>query len=223
MADETSQTEEEKINEQEHVGTLPVEFNSNDFVQKFEEISLLEKEQKVSASLPGFSAPALDGVIRPIRSQGGTPILGSEEIILPKWKLGPPTPMQGFSPNSTAITLLAWFTQGNIQMQGNAIKHLQEGNQARLQQVTIELLEPGTGRIMRSIPDVNFIDGMNQVPLENSIWEMLSELGSKSSTPVKQNDKVIFDNDNSSMDKQKQRRQNLTQPSPASKAAKKAR
>ena len=40
MADETSQNGEEKINEQEHVGTLPIEFNSNNFVQKFEEISL---------------------------------------------------------------------------------------------------------------------------------------------------------------------------------------
>ena len=58
MADETSQTEEEKINEQEHVGTLPVEFNSNNFVQKFKEISLLEKEQKVPASLSGSPVPA---------------------------------------------------------------------------------------------------------------------------------------------------------------------
>ena len=131
--------------------------------------------------------------------------------------------MQSLSPNSTAITLLAGFTQGNIQIQGNAIKHLQEGNLARLQQVTIELLEPGTGRIMGSIPNINFIDGMNQVPVEESIGEMLSELGNESSTPVIQNDKVIFDNDNSSMGKQKQGRQNPTQPSPASKVAEKAR
>ena len=72
MVDETSQTREEKINEQEHVSTLPVEFNSNDFVQKFKEISLLEKEQKASASLPGSPASALDGVIRPTGSRGHT-------------------------------------------------------------------------------------------------------------------------------------------------------
>ena len=99
-------------------------------------MSLLEREQKASASLPGSPTPVLDGIIRPVRSQGGMPILGSEEIILPKWKLGPPTPIQGLSPNSTAITLLAGFSQGNIQMQGNAIKHLQEGNLAKWQ-VTI--------------------------------------------------------------------------------------
>ena len=122
MTDEISQITEGQISEQGHVGTLPVEFNSNDFVQNLEEISLLEKEKKASTSLPGSPTPALDGIIRPIRSQGGTSILGSEEIILPIWKSGPPTSVQGLSPNSTAITLLAGFTQGNIQMQGNAKK-----------------------------------------------------------------------------------------------------
>ena len=106
---------------------------------------------------------------------GGTPILGSEEIILPKWKSGPLTPIQGLSSNSTAMTLLAGFAQGNIQMQGNAIKHLQEGNLARLQQVTIELLEPETGRVVGSIPNVNFVEGMEQMPVEKSIWETLKE------------------------------------------------
>ena len=108
-------------------------------------------------------------------------------------------------------------------MQGNAIKHLQEGNLAKLQQVTIELLKPETGRVMGSIPDVNFVDSINQVPVEESIGEMLSELGNRSSTLAEQNDKISFDNDNSSMGKQKQGRQNPTQPSPASKIAEKAR
>ena len=53
MTDETFQTKEEKTSEQEYVGTLPVEFNSNNFVQNFEKISLLGEEQKASASLPG--------------------------------------------------------------------------------------------------------------------------------------------------------------------------
>ena len=70
MTDETSQIKEGQINEQGHVDTLPVEFNSNNFVQKFEEISLLEKEQKASASLPASPTPALDRIIRPVRSQG---------------------------------------------------------------------------------------------------------------------------------------------------------
>ena len=202
--DETSQINEGQINEQGHVGTLPVEFNSNNFVQNFEEISLLEKEQKASASLPGSPTLALDGIIRPIRSQGGMPILGSEEIILPKWKFDPPTPVQGLSPNSTAITLLAGFTQGNIQMQGNAIKHLQEGNLAKLQQVTIELLEPGMGRVVGSIPVVNFVGGMNQVPVEESIGEMLSKLGNKNSTSSEQNNEIDFDDDCYSLGKEKQ-------------------
>ena len=84
--------------------------------------------------------------------------------------------MQGLSPNSTAITLLAGFAQGNVQMQGNAIKHLQEGNLPRLRNITIELLEPGTGRVMGSIPDVNFIEGLDQMATEEMIDEMLNQI-----------------------------------------------
>ena len=62
---------------------------------------------------------------------------------------------------------------------GNTIKHLQEGNLARLQQVTIELLEPETGKVMGSIPDVNFVEGMEQMPVEKSIGETLRELESE--------------------------------------------
>ena len=152
---------------------MPIKFNFYDFVQKFEEISLFEKEQKVTASLPGSPAPALDGVIRPTRSQGGgTPILGLEKIILLKWKSGSPIPVQGLSPNLTAMTLLTGFAQGNIQMQGNTIKHLHDGNLAKLQSVTIELSEPGTSKVMGSIPDVNVVNNMNQMPFEESIREI---------------------------------------------------
>ena len=63
----------------------------------------------------------------PTMSQGGTPVLGSEEIILPRWKSGPPTPVQGLSQNSTVIMLLAGFAWGNIQIQGKVIRHFQEG------------------------------------------------------------------------------------------------
>ena len=68
------------------------------------------------------------------------------------------------------------FAQGNVQMQGNAIKHLQEGNLARLQNITIELLEPGTRRVMGSIPDVNFIEGLDQIATEETIGEMLNQI-----------------------------------------------
>ena len=128
------------------------------------------------ASLPGSPTPFLDRVIRPTLSKGGTPVLGSEEIILPRWKSGPPTPMQGLSQNSTVMTLLVEFAQGNVQMQGNVNRHLQEGNLARLQQVTIELLDPRTGRVMGSIPDVNFVEGIKQMLDGESTGEMLNEL-----------------------------------------------
>ena len=71
---------------------------------------------------------------------------------------------------------VGWFAQGNVQMQRNTIKHLQEGNLARLQQVAIELLELETGRVMGSIPDVNFVEGMEQMPVGELIGDMLSEL-----------------------------------------------
>ena len=116
--------------------------------------------------------------------------------------------MQGLSPNSTAITLLTGFAKSNIQMQGNAIKPLHEGNLAKLQSVTIELLEPGMSRVMGSIPDVNFVDGMNQMPVEESFGEMLSELGSKNPTSSEQNNEIDFDNDCYSMGKEKQGKPN---------------
>ena len=159
----------------------------------------------------------MDGVLRPTRSQGGTPILGLEEIALPKWKSGPLTPVQGLFPNSTAMTLLVCFAQDNVQLQGNAIKHLQEGNLARLQQVTVELLEPETGRVMGSIPDVNFVEGMEQMPIEQSIGETLRELELE---VVEQTNETIFKNGTYSMGKQKRGKENPT-PSPTMKAEQK--
>ena len=159
----------------------------------------------------------MDGVLRPTRSQGGTPILGSEEIVLPKWKSGPLTPVQGLFPNSTAMTLLVCFAQGNVQLQGNAIKHLQEGNLARLQQVTVELLEPETGRVMGSIPDVNFVEGMEQMPIEQFIGETLRELELE---VVEQTNETISENGTYSMGKQKRGKENPT-PSPTMKAEQK--
>ena len=61
------------------------------------------------------------------------------------------------------------------------------------------------GRVIGSILDVNFVYGMNQVLAEESIGEMLSELGPKNPTPSEQNNRKDFDNDCYSMGKSKTR------------------
>ena len=126
--------------------------------------------------------------------------------------------MQGLLCNSMAMTLLTGFDRGNIQMQENAIKHLHEGNMAKLQSVTIELLEPEMGRIMGSILDVNFDDGMNQMTTEEYIREMLSELGSENPMSNEQNSEINLDNHCYSMGKEKQGKPNQI-PLPATKEA----
>ena len=138
----------------------------------------------------------------------GTPVLGSRELVLPTWKLGLPTPIQGLSPNSAALSLLAGFAEGNIQVQGDAVQHLQEGNLAKLPQVTIELIEQGTGKIMGSIPDVNLVKGI-EIPEGKSIGEMVREL-----EVVEQINETILDNGNFSMVREKQRSQARCPPQP---------
>ena len=93
---------------------------------------------------------------------------GSYKIELPEWKSGLPTLVQGLSPNSTALTLLERFAKGNIQMQGEAARYLQEGNLARLRNVTIELMEPD-GKILGTIKNVNFLEKQNEEMEENTI------------------------------------------------------
>ena len=122
----------------------------------FENVELFEKEQRFTALLAGSPKPATDGVLHTIQSQEGTPILGSEKIEPPVWKLGLPTQVQGLSQSSTALTLLTGFAKGNIQMQGEAVKHLQEGNLAKLRNVTIDLMEL-EGKVLGTIKNVNFL------------------------------------------------------------------
>ena len=152
-------------------------------------------------------------------SQGGTPVAGSDKIELPEWKSGLPTPVQGLSPNSTAFTLLEGFTKGNIQMQGEAVRHLQEGNLARLRNITIELMEPD-GRILGTIKNVNFLEKQNKKIEENTLSKpTISEiLGG-----LELDQELIGENiaDVCSMGKQKWGRLNPTKPSPASKVVKK--
>ena len=66
--------------------------------------------------------------------------------------------------------------------------------------MTIELIEPETGKIMGSIPDVNLVEGILK---EKSIGETLREL-----EVVEQTNEVIFDNSNYSMGKQERGKEN---------------
>ena len=150
---------------------------------------------------------------------GGTPVAGSDKIELPEWKSGLPTLVQGLSPNSTAFMLLEGFIKGNIQMQGEAVRHLQEGNLARLRNVTIELMEPD-GKILGTIKNVNFLEKQNEKIEENTIHEpTISEIFGG----LEIDQELIRENiaDVYSLGKQKQGRPNPTKPSPASKVAKK--
>ena len=143
----------------------------------------------------------------------------SDKIELLEWKSALPTPEQGLSPNSTAFTLLEGFTKGNIQMQGEAVRHLQEGSLARLRNVTIELMEPD-GKILGTIKNVNFLEKQKEKIEENTISEpTISEiLGG-----LELDQELIGENiaDVCSMGKQKWGRPNPTEPSPASKVVEK--
>ena len=143
---------------------------------------------------------------------------GSDQIKLPEWKSGLSTPVQALSPNSTAITLLEGFTKGIIQMQGEAVRPLQEGNLARLRNVTIELMELD-GKILGTIKDVNFLEKQNEKIEGNTISEpTISEISGE--LEIDQELKRENIADVCSMGKQKWGRPNPTEPSPASKVAK---
>ena len=102
-----------------------------------------------------------------------------------------------------AMALLAGFAQGSIQMKGNAVKHIQEGNTARLKQVTIELLQPN-GEIIGKIDNMNFLDESESDG--SSIREMSQEIEVED----------YFENETDfSMSKKKTGRINLTKLSSA--------
>ena len=134
--------------------------------------------------------------------------MGSEKIELPAWKSGLPTPVQGLSPNFTALTLLDGFAKGNIQMQGEAVKHLQEGNLAKLRNIMIELMEPDR----KVLENVNFLEVSAEKVKEPTIGELLGELELGQGAMVETVTNVC------SMGKQKKGKTNPTEPSPASKA-----
>ena len=152
MAEE--KVDNNQVGELTHQGLRNVQVNLSSV---FEEVQVFKLGQQITTSLPGSPEPVKKKISRKVQSQGGTPVAGSDEIELPEWKSGLPTPVQGLSPNYTAFNLLEGFAKGNIQMQGEAVRHLQEGNLARLRNVTIELMEPD-GKILGSIKDVNFLE-----------------------------------------------------------------
>ena len=204
MADEIVRTSQEEDLQQQGFDDIHVELNS-----VLKNVELLEKGHRLTASLPRSPKPAEDGVIRATRSQGGTPILGSEMIEPSVWKSGLPTPMQGLSPNSTALTLLAGFAKDDIQMQGEAVKHMQEGDLTKLKNVTIELMKPD-GKVLGTIENVNFFEeGIGNVK-EPTTGEMLNELESKSEVMADTVTNVC------SMGKSKKGKVNPTKPFPAS-------
>ena len=143
-----------QVGELTHQGLKNVQINLSSV---FEKVQVFKLGQKITTSLPGSSELVKEEIPHKVQSQGGTPVAGSDKKELPEWKSGLPTPVQGLSPNSTAFTLLEGFTKGNIQMWGEAVRHLQEGNLARLRNVTIELMEPD-GKILGTIKNVNFLE-----------------------------------------------------------------
>ena len=199
-----------------HQGLRNVQVNLSSV---FEKVQVFKLGQKITTSLPGSPEPVKKEISHKVRSQGGTPVAGSDKIELPEWKSGLPTLVQGLSPNSTAFTLLEGFAKGNIQVQGEAVRHLQEGNLTRLRKVTIELMEPD-GKILGTIKNVNFLEKQNEKIEENTIrTPTISEiLGG-----LEIDQELIRKNiaDVCSMGKQKRGRLNPTEPSPASKVAKK--
>ena len=142
----------DQVGELMHQGSRNVQVNLSSV---FEKVQMFKSGQKITTSLPGSPESVKKEISHKVQSQGGTPVAGSDKIELPKWKSGLPTPVQGLPPNSTAFTLLEGFTKGSIQMQGEAVRHLQEGNLARLRNVTIEPMEPD-GKILGTIKKCKF-------------------------------------------------------------------
>ena len=107
-----------------------------------------------------------------IKSAGGTPVQGSEDIVPVTWVTGPPTQVQQMSPNSAALALLVGFAEGKTQMQGETVRHLSGVHTRGTKQVTIKLIQPD-GRLIDKIEEVNFLDWSGQKELvEDELLEV---------------------------------------------------
>ena len=90
-------------------------------------------------------------------------------------------------------------------MQGEAAKYLQEGNLAKLRNVTIELMEP-YGKVLGTIENVNFLEESAKKDEEPTIGELLGELELGQGVIVENVANVC------SIGKQKKGRTNTTKP-----------
>ena len=109
MTDEQERTSEKK-GRVKQIDVRNVEL----FVRKVEgENKLDEQNLTILSELCIPHKPSV--AIKLVKSAGGTPVQGSEEIVPATWVPGPPTHVQRMSP---ALALLTGFAEGSIQMQG---------------------------------------------------------------------------------------------------------
>ena len=160
MTDEQGRASEKK----ERVESIDVENVEFEFVREVERGNRLDEQNLTTLSEP--CTPHKSSLAKKsIKSEGGTPMQGSEGIVPVTWVSGPPTQVQRMSPNSAALALLTGFAEGKIQMQGETVKHLSRVHIEKMKQVTIELIQPD-GKLIDKIEKVNFLDWSEQKELK---------------------------------------------------------
>ena len=167
MTDEEERMPEKK-GRVKPIGVRNVEFQ---FVRKVEGENKLE-EQNLTILFELCTPHKSSDAEKLIKSVGGTPVQGSEEIVPVTWVPGPLTHVQRMSPDSATLALLTGFTEGRIQMQWGTVKHLSGVNMGEMNQVMIELIQPD-GKLIYKIEDVNFLDwsGQNEI-VEDELLEI---------------------------------------------------
>ena len=159
MTDEQGRASEKK----ERVKPIDVENVEFEFVRKVEKENRLDGQYSTILSEP-CTLHESSLAKKLIKSVGGTPVQGSEDIVPVTWVSGPPTQVQQMSPNSAALALLAGFAEGKIQMQGETVRHLSGVHMGETKQVTIELIQLDE-RLIDKIEKVNFLDWSGQKEL----------------------------------------------------------
>ena len=149
MTDEQGRASEKK-GRVKQIDVKNVEFK---FVREVEGENKLDEQNLTILSEP-CTPHKVSVAKKHVKSAGGTPVQGSEEIVPAKWVPGCPA----------ALALLTGFAEGSIQMQGGTVKHLSEGNMEEMKKVTIELIQPD-GKLIDKIENVNFLDQSGQSDL----------------------------------------------------------
>ena len=160
MTDEQGRASEKK----ERVESIDVENVEFEFVREVERGNRLDEQNLTTLSEPCTPHKSSLAKKKLIKSEGGTPMQGSEGIVPVTWVSGPPTQVQRMFPNSAALALLAGFAEGKIQMQGETVKHLSRVHMGKTKQVTIELIQLD-GKLIDKIERVNFLDWSEQKEL----------------------------------------------------------